>query len=185
MNRKKKVLDLGCGLRKTPGAIGCDMVSLPGVDVVHDLNAFPYPFPDEEFDLVIARHSLQHLDRIVPVMEELHRILRVGGELKIYVPHYASDNFNTDPTHKTRFGYRSLNYFVDNIKFHYAFYSNKRFVMDERKMSFRQCDDHLSIRNPLRLLGVEWLVNKLPRIYERFFVYMLPVSEIYYSLRRI
>jgi predicted SAM-dependent methyltransferase len=182
--KHKKILDLGCGLRKATGAIGCDMVSLPGVDVVHDLNSFPYPFPDEEFDLVIARHSLQHLDRIVPVMEELHRILRIGGELKIYVPHYASDNFNTDPTHKTHFGYRSMNYFSDNIRFHYSFYSNKRFTINERKMSFRQCDEQISIKNPFRVLGVELLVNKLPRIYERFFAYLLPVSELYYSLTK-
>lgn len=181
----ENILDLGCGLRKTPGSVGCDMVSLPNVDVVHDLNSFPYPFRDEEFDLIIARHSLQHLDRIIPVLEELHRILRVGGELRVYVPHYASDNFNTDPTHKTHFGFRSMNYFVDNIPFHYAFYSPRRFIMIKRKMSFRQCDDHLLLKNPFRLLGVEWLVNKFPRVYERFFVYLLPVSEIYFSLKRI
>jgi|SaaInlStandDraft_7_1057024.scaffolds.fasta_scaffold163698_1 SAM-dependent methyltransferase len=177
-----KVLDLGCGINKAQGTVGVDCVALPSVDVVHNLNNFPYPFSDCEFDLVIARHSIQHLDNIVLVMEEIHRILKDGGQFKIYVPHYASDNYNTDPTHKTHFGFRSMNYFADNIPFHYAFYTDKRYDIQVRKMSFRGCDDTISITNPFRILGVEWLVNNFPRIYERFFVYLLPVSELYFSL---
>ncbi len=177
-----KTLDLGCGLRKTVGAVGVDSVNLFGVDVVHDLNIFPYPFDDNTFDLVIARHSIQHLDKIILVMEELHRILKIDGELRIYVPHYASDNYNTDPTHKISFGYRSMNYFVSNIPFHYAFYSDKKFLLKDRKMSYRRCDDSLSLNNPFRIIGIEWVVNRFPRIYERFFVYFLPVSELYFSL---
>jgi SAM-dependent methyltransferase len=180
----KRTLDLGCGRKKTPGAVGLDMVALPGVDVVHDLNAFPYPFEDNTFDLVIARHSLQHLDRIVLVMEELHRILRPGGELRIYVPHYASDNFNTDPTHKTSFGLRSMNYFASNVPFHYTFYTNKSFILNERHLSFRQHDDGYSLKNPFKLLGIEWMANRAPRIYERFFAYLLPPSEVFFSLTK-
>lgn len=179
-----KILDLGCGMKKTDGAIGLDMVALPGVDVVHDLNAFPYPFDADTFDLIIARHSLQHLDRIVLVMEELHRILKPGGELRIYAPHYASDNFNTDPTHKTSFGFRSMNYFVSNVPFHYTFYTNKSFILKNRRISFRQHDDGYSLKNPLKLLGIEWAINKAPRIYERFFAYILPPSEVFFSLTK-
>lgn len=40
----RMMVDLGCGNAKTVGAIGVDNVALPGVDVVHDLLDFPYPF---------------------------------------------------------------------------------------------------------------------------------------------
>lgn len=179
-----RVLDIGCGRKKQAGAVGLDCIPLPGVDVVHDLNIFPYPFENEEFDSVIARHSLQHMDNIIAVMEEIHRIARSGANIFIYVPHYASDNYNTDPTHKTHFGYRSMNYFVDNLDFHYNFYTSKRFILRDRYMSYVSVDSTMSIRNPFWWLGLEMVVNKFPRIYERFFVYWLPVSEIYFNLER-
>jgi len=58
---QEKRLDVGCGQRKLPGAIGLDRVALPGVDVVHDLNVLPYPFPDNEFNEIYARHVIEHV----------------------------------------------------------------------------------------------------------------------------
>jgi hypothetical protein len=49
-----KSLDIGCGKSKTSGCIGIDRVTLPGVDVVHDLDQFPWPFPDDEFSIIYA-----------------------------------------------------------------------------------------------------------------------------------
>jgi len=46
-----KILDVGCGTNKHPGAIGLDYNPRTGADVIHDLNEVPYPFPDDEFDL--------------------------------------------------------------------------------------------------------------------------------------
>lgn len=179
-----KILDIGCGKKKYPAAIGIDRVFLEGVDKVWDLNVFPYPFESESFDLIVARHSLQHLHDIVLVMNEIHRLLKKDGIVKIYVPHYASDNYNTDPTHKTHFGYRSINYFCNNVNFHYTFYTDKYFRLVERYLSFRQIDDKSIFKNPFRLIGIEWLINKFPRIYERFLVYILPPSEIYFQLKK-
>jgi hypothetical protein len=39
-----KVLDLGCGKKKRSGAIGVDYSDRHNVDVISDLNLFPYPF---------------------------------------------------------------------------------------------------------------------------------------------
>jgi len=57
-------LDLGCGDNKQ-GAdwIGMDYRPLPGVDIVHDLELFPYPLPDQSVDLVMASHVLEHIDK--------------------------------------------------------------------------------------------------------------------------
>lgn len=75
----EKILDIGCGTSKVCGAVGIDFNAYPGVDVVHDLNSFPYPFDDGEFDEVCIRDTLFLLRDPVKVMEEIYRVLKRGG----------------------------------------------------------------------------------------------------------
>lgn len=179
-----KILDIGCGNNKTPNSIGCDFIKLPDVDIVHDLNQFPYPFKNNEFDIVISRHCLQHLFDISNVIDEIYRILKPHGKLILYLPHYASDNFNTDPTHKSSFGIRSMNYFCDLKGFKYSYYSKNRFKKLKFWISFYQYDKRKSIINLPYYLGFEYLINKFPRFYERFLVYIFPPSELYFELEK-
>lgn len=179
-------LDVGCGPSKVPGALGLDIVPLEGVDIVHNLDETPWPFPDDSFDHIVCRHSLSHVDNLVACMEEIHRIARHGAIVEIISPHYASDNFNTDPTHKIHMGYRSMNYFCDNISFKYRYYSRARFALVRRHLSFRTAAADFPRElgaNPFRWIGIEQIANKMARIYERFFVYWLPPSELYFKLR--
>ena len=41
-----KVLDVGCGVNKTEGAVGLDSNPRTAADVIHDLGELPYPFAD-------------------------------------------------------------------------------------------------------------------------------------------
>ncbi|MEM2954453.1 MAG: class I SAM-dependent methyltransferase [Candidatus Nanoarchaeia archaeon] len=80
-----KILDIGCGLRKykpkqkNARVIGLDIVKLPGVDVVHDLEKSPLPFKDNEFDTVIANHVLEHVKNLISVIHEIWRITKRYG----------------------------------------------------------------------------------------------------------
>ena len=56
--RKSRVLDIGCGTNKVPGAVGMDKNPRTDADVIHDLDDLPYPFADDEFDEVIGRHEV-------------------------------------------------------------------------------------------------------------------------------
>ncbi|MGL1344632.1 hypothetical protein ACSTKR_23565, partial [Vibrio parahaemolyticus] len=38
-----KALDVGCGSRKLPGATGMDVLKLPTVDIVHNVDVLPWP----------------------------------------------------------------------------------------------------------------------------------------------
>lgn len=59
-------LDIGCSGYKTKGFIGLDMREAPGVDIVHNLEKFPYPLPDESCSRIIASHLLEHINPASP-----------------------------------------------------------------------------------------------------------------------
>ncbi|MEY4509000.1 MAG: hypothetical protein RLZZ450_1122 [Pseudomonadota bacterium] len=96
----KRILDVGCGHRKTPGSIGMDVLQDSAADVIADI-AGPWPFDDHSFDLVVANHVLEHVPDVVHVMEEAYRVLAPGGRLLVRGPHFSSPQIVwSDPTHR-------------------------------------------------------------------------------------
>lgn len=126
-----KLLEIGCGPKKLwPHSTTLDVNPKSKADVVHDLNQFPYPFPDDAFDIIVAEHVLEHLDDIIKVVEEIHRISKPGAWVYIEVPHFSSRDFFTDPTHKHAFSTSSFDYFVPApgglYNFHYSHVNFRR-----------------------------------------------------------
>lgn len=119
---QKKTLDIGCGCSKThPDVIGVDRVALPGVDVVHDLNSYPWPFESNSINEVNANMVLEHLDSLKAAMAEIHRMLVPGGIVRITVPYYASTVAFQDPTHKNFFTEKTFLYFTKESPLAYYF----------------------------------------------------------------
>jgi len=119
-------LNLGCGNSILDGYINLDIVKNYGVDLVHDLNVFPYPFEDNHFDEILMSHVLEHLMYPQETMKELYRILNKNGKLSIVFPHYTHPNAWLDLDHKRaltedifgRFYYNSpIAYNPDSPKF--------------------------------------------------------------------
>ena len=104
-----KILDLGCGQNKVPGAIGLDNIQLPGVDIVHDLMNFPYPIKSVSMDKIYLRHVIEHfeIETINSILNDSYRILKSNGLLVITVPHAFSISAYIDPTHKSFFTFGS------------------------------------------------------------------------------
>lgn len=50
---------------------------------VKQADASALPFPDANFDLVIANHMLYHLDNPEAAVREFARVLRPGGQLRV------------------------------------------------------------------------------------------------------
>ena len=102
---------MGCGTDVRTGYVNLDSAVLDGVDVVHDLNTFPYPFEDDTFDHIIAINVLEHLPDTIGVMEELWRISHRSATVIIRVPYWNSMDSITDPTHRRFFNEHTFEFF--------------------------------------------------------------------------
>jgi len=107
-------LNLGGGLRPLHGHYLLDLVDLPGVDAQADLNQPLDKLPTGSVEAVHCRHLLEHIDNFLPLLEELHRVVRPGGEIDIRVPHFSNPYGYSDPTHVRFFGLYSFYYFADD-----------------------------------------------------------------------
>jgi SAM-dependent methyltransferase len=145
----KKILDVGCGQNKFPGAIGIDANPRTQADIIHDLGVFPYPFRDDEFDEVISRHVIEHVPDVLGFVNELHRITKPGGRLKIVTPHYSNPDWATDPTHRNHFNSYSFTCFMPD-RTPFPFYT----LSELRPLSV-----HVTLANLWRVIGLEFLVN--------------------------
>ena len=177
-------LDVGCGRYKLPFAIGVDKYQWPEVDIIHDLDKYPWPFNDNSFQRLICRHSLAHLWDVVAAMEEIYRITCPGGIVEIVSPHFSSDNAFTDVTTRSFFGHRSMDYFCVDRPMRYR-YGLCQFRLLDVRISFLEAHSFEGAHkkfNPLAFVGLEWVVNRFPRTYEHFFSFILRANEVYYRL---
>ncbi len=138
MVEKKIKIDLACGANKKIDFLGIDIADIEGVDIVHDLNSYPWPIEDNSVDEVFCSHYVEHIphenlrgileksssfeefkekaletdrDGFIKFMNEVYRILKPKGRALITAPHYASIRAFGDPTHIRYIGDFSFYYF--------------------------------------------------------------------------
>lgn len=135
MKKQQRVLNLGAGNRLIDGAVNHDVtIHRPEITIAHDLNVRPWPWADDDFDLVVARSVLEHLDiDLKASLNECWRILAPGGQLFIKLPYWLSDMSHQDPTHRWFFTFGSLDQFDPDTPRgrEYAFYSERRWRIVE------------------------------------------------------
>jgi predicted SAM-dependent methyltransferase len=132
-------LDLACGSSRRKGYTGVDIVALPGVDVICDLEKYPWPWADNSVDEVNCSHYIEHVTDLIAFMDELWRILKPGAKAIITAPYYSSICAWQDPTHKHAISEELFRYFdrhhrvVDGLGF-YPIKAN--FEMRDVKIDF-------------------------------------------------
>ena len=107
-------LNIGCGRDIQDGWVNVDMAPLPGVDVVFNLETCRQerlPFDDSTVSEIRLFHVIEHIQDAMGLMEELYRVARDGCVCTIRVPHGASDDAWTDPTHVRPYFPGSFGYF--------------------------------------------------------------------------
>ena len=169
-----KILDLGCGNAKEEGAVGIDYRSCPSVDIVHDLNVYPWPLENDSFDLVICKHVIEHLSNVIKAMEEIHRILKKGGVVKIYTPHISNIMSFKDPTHMWHFTWGSFDYFIRGLKEKEASYTDVSFELVKKQLVFTN-----NLLTPL----AKFISKVSMKTYERHFCHVLPAKELHVEMQ--
>jgi SAM-dependent methyltransferase len=160
------ILDIGCGSKKHPGAVGLDISADTDADIVHDLDDFPYPVKDSSFDVVLMQDVIEHVAEPMRVAAELHRILRPGGRLQLRTPHFSSALAYGDPTHRHFYSTNAIRYLAQPGFDHY---SQARFAVEQIT---------LDLWLPFRVLGIQTLANRYPELYERYLAFRFPAMNI-------
>lgn len=132
-------LNVGCGHEARPGWVNLDLAPLPGVDVVHDLDNLPLPFPDQSFDEIECIDIIEHVHDFPGVMRELHRITAPGGRVLIHGPHFTSYTWPTDPTHQRAFAINTFEFFARSSLHDRGYYFDFAFgAVEARTILFQQ-----------------------------------------------
>ena len=174
----KKILDLGCGSHKQQNAFGVDSINFYGVDLVHDLNKTPYPLKSDDWDVIYLDNVLEHLDNTFLILEEVHRLLKPGGECRIYVPYFRSHWSFMDPTHIRHFSAKSLLYLDkdSHISNRYS-YTSYRFTTKTIAFDMRQ-------RGSMLWRLIRFVANRKPNFYEAKLSHLFPLNELYFCLQK-
>ena len=180
----RRVLDIGCGHDKLPGAIGVDANLRSGADIIHNLDERPWPFEDNSFDYIRAQNVLEHVADFVGVMEELHRVACANALIEVRMPFMSSSNFATDPTHRRAATSRTFDYFDPKKSLSSYAYSPAQFeVVEWRYLRGYEGD----IGSVFRVLdrGLLPFIHRHASTYELYFAHIYPMHDLSYLLRTI
>lgn len=160
-------LNLGSGGKPLEGHINVDInPQSPKVNVVHDLDSYPWPFDSNSIDEIVMEQCLEHLIDHNRAMKEVHRILKSGGKTKITVPHFTWQYAYIDPTHKHFFAYQTFFYYANDCG-----YFDFKFSSCKVKLIFGK---RLSIWNII----LEPLFNMFPNVYEQSPLRIFPALHV-------
>jgi ubiquinone/menaquinone biosynthesis C-methylase UbiE len=160
-------INLGSGGKPLSGFINADKnPEAHNINVVCDLDNYPWPFTSGSIQLIVMDQCLEHLVDHNMAMREIHRILSKGGCANISVPHFTWQFAFHDPTHRHFFGYNTFFYYTGN-----GGYFDFKFSSCKVKLTFGK---RLSIWNYL----LEPIFNRFPYAYEQSPLRIFPALNV-------
>lgn len=166
-------LNVGSGGRPLEGFLNVDRnPNAPHVDVVHNLDDYPWPFEPGSVNEIIMDQCLEHLVDHNRAMKEMHRILMADGFATITVPHFTWQLAFTDPTHRHFFAYNTFFYYARDCG-----YFDFRFSSCEVRLVFGK---RLSLWNYI----LEPVCNAFPNVYEQSPLRMFPALHVKAVLKK-
>ncbi len=145
--------------------------------------ASPIPLMIPRSTRSLADNTIEHLENLPRVMEEIHRITKPGSTIKIIVPYFRARWAFVDPTHRHFFTVDSLGYFDPSHPFNQLYgYSGATFSVE--KIVFNEKIIGHGILSFFRLM-VKSFANRWPGRYEAYLSHLFPLDELTFYLRTI
>lgn len=192
--KMKRMLDFGCGSNKRAGAIGADITRGSAADVIVDFEHIPFPFKDDAFDHIVFHHVIEHLTDILASMEEIWRISAPDACLEGATPHFSSSSSYSDPTHRHHLSYRTFDFLstpsskpLGKLRRFLGIFYRYETPHHQLKVAekFQKIEVRITFNHIFHRLGIEWLANIYPELYESFFAFILPARDIVFRLKVI
>lgn len=112
-------LYLGAGKDRKEGFIHADIYPFEGIDDVFDATE-AWPYKDNTFTLVYSQDWLEHIDptKKVFVINEMWRVLVLGGRMEHYIPNAGSRNDFGSPSHLSHWNLQQFEHFdIDSYRY--------------------------------------------------------------------
>lgn len=169
-----KKLNLGCAHDYKKGWVNLDARDHDAsgkkmkVDVIHNLNKYPWPFKNEEFDFIYLRGVLEFLTDQEKAIKELRRISSKGSEVKIIVPYFTS-----------YFAYRefSAHKYSLNCTELLGYFKRQGFELISKGFE----NNNSALRIPTALMN---LSEATQNFYERLFSGIFPANQVYWVIKK-
>lgn len=185
----EKALDIGGGTepfsKEGTKVIHMDLCANKSVKgtIFHNAEHIPYPFKDNEFDIVYASMILEHIRNLWKweidgncVIDEISRILKPKGRFIIRMPHMSVAQNYGHPTHCRFVALNHFNFLENKVES----YCNSEWKILKKEIRY----------NRLGIIGkiITKIANKNERtqwIFERFLLYYLGgFDECYFELQK-
>ena len=111
-------LNIGSGLTRIEGFTNVDYIQCTDdkgnqyTDVICNLEKDPLPFEDNSVSEIACYETLEHIENLIFVMNEMWRVLKPEGVLKGKVPREGGRGALADPTHKRILIMDTFDYFT-------------------------------------------------------------------------
>lgn len=189
LQRSPLIVELGCGGEKRHAeAVGIDILSLPGVDIVGDALEVLQSLPDGCVDVIYSEHFMEHVPNPHDILKEAARVIKHGGEFRAIIPHFSNPWFYSDPTHRSFFGLYTFSYWVSETPFrrrppHYEM--PLPFELLSARHVFKSSKPFY-VRHGLKKVTSSWvnLGRWTQEFYEENLTSIMPCHEIDFILKR-
>jgi predicted SAM-dependent methyltransferase len=110
------LLNLGCGKDIREDCLNVD--DTISADRQVDLAKFPWPWPDNSVDGIYASHIMEHIQDQERFIDECRRILKMGGFLRLNLPHASSVSSVGCIGHYRTYSYSAMTDYLDREGFY-------------------------------------------------------------------
>lgn len=176
-------INLGSGTDYKKGWYNIDKNDKVKADKYESIDLGFYYLKDNSVDYILVDHTMEHLIDVFFVMDEIYRVLKPGGTVEIYVPHYSGVYALKHLDHKHYFGIGSFDIMTKKGAFNREQYNACKFDLIEEKLIFWH---HKSV-------SFSWIYKIFPdfifnfnrtwrQLVERFWIFGF--DEIKYVLRK-